>query len=219
VRSLALEVLGEILDRGEGSGRDSEAALLAGELEAEDGDDTAALARFQQAAAGRGQAAARGQVRSARQWRRLGQPDRAVIEYLKVPILFPEAVPEGVEARLEAALLQLQEGKKEEAAALLREVVADPAAGDLAARAAALLGEAGLPAEPAAPGGQEETGPGTNGRPDAVQEPPGGAEPSPGTSVPRDIPDSGGVETAPPPVPPAPPPAGEPPPSSAPERL
>ncbi len=101
---------------------------------------------------GREELSGRAQLGIARLYRLMGESDRAVIEYLKIPYLYPGRTALEMEARLEAAATYAQVGSVEEALKVLRIVVDNPEAGDYRARAEELIGHLG--GDPGRPAGR-----------------------------------------------------------------
>jgi tetratricopeptide (TPR) repeat protein len=62
-------------------------------------------------------------------YRLKGEPDKAVMEYLKVPYLYPGLSELELEARLQAASVYLKKGNKSEAVKLLKIIIDHPEAG------------------------------------------------------------------------------------------
>jgi tetratricopeptide (TPR) repeat protein len=113
-----------------------------GNLEAEDGNHQAALTWFGRAALnGSQEPAVRSQRRVAEIFLALGEVERAILEYLKIPILFPDHPQWGREAKLAAAGLYRRAGLTDDARELYLDLATDPEAGDPGEEAREALGE------------------------------------------------------------------------------
>lgn len=83
--------------------------------------------------------APRAQFQIGRLYRLTGESDRAIIEFLKVPYLYPGRFAIGMEARLEAASIYTRRGEREQALGLLKIILDHPDSGDYRTRADELL--------------------------------------------------------------------------------
>jgi len=92
---------------------------------------------------GREETAALAQFTTGDVYRLMDEPDKAIIEYLKVPYLYPGLTGLELEARMQAASIYLKKGNKKEAAKLLKIITDHPEAGEFKEKAEELLNEIG----------------------------------------------------------------------------